>query len=249
MRHLVSSDTNMEKAKKRKKEKKEKKRNEKKKVSLEWILFIISCVLHYTVVLQDTCTYMDSILVFAYHISCISCVSVANLVLLLHISATSLDWASARSNEEKEWGASVTCICSAALESWLLTGTTCIGCHEQSFGFRWPKPQTLLDIDMCITSSKKSEMFAYLIRVTKRVLIHHITGCDNSGSWSQCINTGLKPSCRDREAHWIRPKVYNLHRRFQDQFMRYAISYRCRVGLEQNFLPLLLRSYFQNPAK
>jgi hypothetical protein len=35
MRHLVSSDTNMEKAKKRKKEKKEKKRNEKKKVSLE----------------------------------------------------------------------------------------------------------------------------------------------------------------------------------------------------------------------
>ena len=45
--------------------------------------------------------------------------------LVVHISATSLDWDRARSNELKEWGASVTCICSAALPRSLSTGTTC----------------------------------------------------------------------------------------------------------------------------
>jgi hypothetical protein len=66
----------------------------------------------------------------------VSVTSLMWVLPLLHISATSLDWASARSKDEKEWGASVTCISSAALCNSLFTGTTCTINYRHDFRFR-----------------------------------------------------------------------------------------------------------------
>ena len=128
---------------------------------------------------------------------------------------TGLDWASARSNELKEWGASVTCICSAALLSSLLTGATCTIVYNQALHSDAPEG-SLNRAQTCIetVSKRKQGGKSYLVWVTERIFIHHIPGCENSGCWSQSINTSLKSACGDCKANSIWSKVYNLHKSF-----------------------------------
>jgi hypothetical protein len=63
-------------------------------------------------------------------------------------------------------------------------------------------------------ASKKKIGADYLGWVTERIFIHHIAGCEDSGGWSQSINTSMESACGDFEANSIWPKVYNLHKTF-----------------------------------
>jgi hypothetical protein len=167
----------------------------------------------------------------------------------------------------------VTCICSAALLRSLFTGTTCsaIVHHHQvshsdsgrigSLRTRDRKPKT--ERKQCverhdhsgthrwqvITNKHKQGGQIYLGWVTEGIFIHHICWCQNSGGWSQSVDTGLESTSGDCQGHSIWPKVYNLHRSFLKS-IQVCSFFICRMYARKLFyLPLLLGSCSPSPAK
>ena len=132
---------------------------------------------------------------------------------------TGLDWASARSNEVSEWGASLTRICSAAFRSCILTGTTCTVVSKQALDSDEPQSSNNfwnIARHLIGHSDAKRKIVDYLLWVTERIFIHHIAGCENCDCWSHCTDTSLKSGCGDSNSYSMWSKVYNLHRSFQD---------------------------------
>jgi hypothetical protein len=80
------------------------------------------------------------------------------------------------------------------------------------------KPEPRTEGKQALRHSHCKQGADYLGWVTERIFIHHIPGCENSGSWSQSINASLKSTCGNCKANSICSKVYNLHstRAFQD---------------------------------
>jgi len=51
---------------------------------------------------------------------------------------------------------------------------------------------------------------SYITWVSERVFMLHIARCQNSDSWSPCIDSGSKLMCTYCQVHSMRSKVYNL---------------------------------------
>ena len=107
---------------------------------------------------------------------------------------------------------------------------------QASFGFR-----KFLHIVVLLSFRTKhipisliyDHQYTDLVWVTERVLIHNVARCENSGGWSQRVDTGLKSTCGDREANSVRPKVYNLHRSFL-RSLQFVILYAQTRIFESN---------------
>ena len=93
-----------------------------------------------------------------------------------------------------------------------------------SSGFRWAgkqgnlnQSQTLMIVKHLIGHFVDNiKIVDHLVLVTKRIFIHHIARCENSGSRSQHVNASLKSSRGDCDLNSNRFKVYDLHKSFRD---------------------------------
>jgi hypothetical protein len=72
----------------------------------------------------------------------------------------------------------VTCICSAALLSWLFTGATC---KQQALGFRTSSTRRSFHSETNKLSACMDHRYAYLVRVTEGVLVHDVARREDGG--------------------------------------------------------------------
>ena len=191
----------------------------------DFYLLYICIVLHYTELHQDanSSNSLVAAICVSHHLLCIPRVSVTRL--LREIPTTShLRNKLGLSQREIE--------CTEGVRSQrdlhLLCGIAQLALHrhnlhnslQSGFGFRWargqPKTERKHASRHMVIQTKESESNgkSYLVWVTERIFIHNIPGCENSGGWSQSINTGLKSTCGDCKANGIWSKINNLHKSF-----------------------------------
>ena len=164
------------------------------------------------------------LLVFAYHTICsVYCSCICHQPTMGH-ATSHLRNKFGLSQREIEWTEGVR----SQRDLHLLCGIAQLALHrhnlhnslQSGFGFRWargqPKTERKHASRHMVIQTKESESNgkSYLVWVTERIFIHHIPGCENSGCWSQSINTSLKSACGDCKANSIWSKVYNLHKSF-----------------------------------